>query len=84
MRLIWREWGSTNMPSPAPPHLDTRPRLLRTGAAARYLGIGTKALRTLILRGELPYVQLQPGNSPFLLDVKDLDRFIEQRKNRAP
>jgi excisionase family DNA binding protein len=57
--------------------------LLRCAQAARYLNIGTKAIRALILRGELSYVQLKPGgNSPFLLDVRDLDRFVEARKSR--
>jgi excisionase family DNA binding protein len=53
---------------------------MRTSEAARYLGIGSKAIRALILDEVLPYVQLKPGNSPFLLDVRDLDRFIESRK----
>lgn len=56
------------------------PRLLRTAEAARYLGLGAKAIRRLILAGELPYVQMRPGNSPFLLDRRDLDRFIEIHK----
>lgn len=56
------------------------PRLLRTADAGRYLGIGEKAIRQLILDGELPYVQLRPGNSPFLLDIRDLDKFIERSK----
>ena len=58
------------------------PRMLRCVQAARYLGIGTKAIRELILRGELSYVQLKPGgNSPFLIDVRDLDQFIEANKS---
>ena len=56
-------------------------RLLRCTDAAEYLGIGKKAIRALITSGELPYVQLKPGNSPYLIDVRDLDRFIEARKN---
>ena len=56
-------------------------RLLRCAQAARYLGVGTKRVRQLILRGELPYVQFKPGNSPFLIDLRDLDRFIEARKS---
>lgn len=59
------------------------PRLLRTTDAARYLGMGEKAIRHLILVGELPYVQLRPGNSPFLLDVRDLDVFVERHKFRV-
>lgn len=62
---------------------NTEPRLLRTSQAARYLGLGSKAIRALIVSGILPYVQLKPGNSPFLLDKKDLDRFIESRKMPA-
>jgi excisionase family DNA binding protein len=57
-------------------------RLLRTREAGRYLSLGDKAIRQLILEGELPFVQLRPGNSPFLVDVRDLDRFIESRKTR--
>lgn len=58
------------------------PRLLRTDEAAHYLGMGSKAIRQLILSGQLPYVQMKPGNSPFLLDRRDLDRFIETRKHQ--
>jgi len=60
----------------------TEQRLLRTHQAARYLGMGSKAIRRFILSGQLPYVQMKPGNSPFLLDRRDLDRFIEMHKHR--
>lgn len=53
---------------------------MRTGEAARYLGIGAKALRQKINSGELPYLQLQGKNSPFLVDRRDLDRFIDGHK----
>ena len=56
------------------------PRLLRTSEAARYLGLGSKVIRQLIVSGRLPYVQMKPGNSPFLLDRRDLDKFIEANK----
>lgn len=56
------------------------PRLLRTAEAARYIGVGQKAIRALIQSGVLPYVQLHGHNSPFLLDVRDLDDFIDARK----
>ena len=81
---------TTLQPSSSPPQhgdgVSTRTvtaRLYRTRDAARYMGIGEKALRLLIVRGELPYVQMRAGNSPFLLDVRDLDRFIESHKMRA-
>lgn len=65
------------MPRPEP-----SPRLLRVRDAARYLSVGAKAVRAAILRGEIPAIQLKPGgNSPFLLDVRDLDRWIETNKN---
>jgi excisionase family DNA binding protein len=63
--------------------LTIAPRLLRTNQAARYLGLGSKAIRQLIFSGQLPYVQMKPGNSPFLLDRRDLDRFIEMHKTPA-
>jgi len=56
------------------------PRLLRTNEAARYIGVGGKAIRALVASGTLPYVQLRQRNSPFLIDVRDLDAFIEARK----
>jgi excisionase family DNA binding protein len=59
------------------------PRLLRLKAAAEYLSMGTKALRHLINSGALPYVQLG-ANSPFLVDRRDLDKFIERHKVGAP
>lgn len=57
-------------------------RLLRCAQAATYLGVGTKRIRQLILRGELPYIQFEHGNSPFLIDVRDLDKFIEGQKRK--
>lgn len=56
------------------------PRLLRVREAACYLGMSTKAIRQLIMSGELPYVQRKPGNSPFLIDRRDLDRWTETHK----
>lgn len=61
----------------------TAPRLLRTTEAARYLGLGSKAIRHLIVSRQLPFVQMKPGNSPFLLDRRDLDKFIEMHKTPA-
>ncbi|MGA9808734.1 MAG: helix-turn-helix domain-containing protein [Candidatus Sulfotelmatobacter sp.] len=55
------------------------PRLLRLKDAAEYLSMGTKMLRHLINSGKLSYVQLGT-NSPFLVDRRDLDEFIERHK----
>ena len=64
-----------------PPHNS---RLLRCAQAAKYLGAGKKRILALIARGELPFVQLSDRpNSPFLIDVRDLDRLIETRKTQG-
>jgi excisionase family DNA binding protein len=60
------------------------PRLLDLADAARYLSMGDKALRALIQRGELPYVQSIAGRSPYLLDVRDLDKWVERSKIHSP
>lgn len=71
-------------PMPRPVSIPQQSRLLRCSQAARYLGIGTKAIRQLILNGQLPHIKMGEGsNSPFLLDVKDLDAFIEKNKSRS-
>ncbi len=63
---------------------EISPRLLDLSDAARYLSIGDKALRELIQRGELPYIQRIEGRSPYLLDLRDLDRWIEKSKILSP
>jgi hypothetical protein len=41
-----------------------------------------KGIRELIVQGELPYVQKVPGRSPYLLDLRDLDSWVEKNKRR--
>jgi excisionase family DNA binding protein len=59
------------------------PRLLDIDDAARYLAVSDKAIRELIQRGELPYLQRIRGRSPYLVDVKDLDSWVLKNKIRA-
>lgn len=59
-----------------------RPRLLDITDADRYLSMSDKGIRELIVRGELPYVQKVPGRSPYLLDLRDLDSWVEKNKRR--
>jgi hypothetical protein len=59
------------------------PRLLDINDAGRYLGMSDKAVRELIVADELPYIQKIPSRSPYLLDVRDLDKWIEQNKRHA-
>ena len=59
-------------------------RLLDITEAGRYIGVGHKVVRELIQTGELPYLQRIPGRSPYLLDIRDLDQWIDRNKTRAP
>jgi excisionase family DNA binding protein len=59
------------------------PRLLDIDDAARYLSVSDKAIRELITQGQLAYVQKIAGRSPYLVDIRDLDRWIEKSKIRA-
>lgn len=61
----------------------SRRRLLRTKEAAEYLSISPWKLRRLIQDGRLPVVQDGEG-SPFLLDVHDLDGYIDRNKRISP
>jgi excisionase family DNA binding protein len=56
-------------------------RLLRTKQAAVYLSMSEWKLRRLIQSEILPFVQDQKGG-PFLVDVCDLDAYIEGNKHR--
>jgi len=56
------------------------PRLLSAQQAARYLGVSHWTVRSLTWAGELPSVRL--GKRQLRWDVRDLDRFIEDRKHR--
>ncbi len=55
-------------------------RLLRTKEAAAYLCMSEWKLRRLIQSEIIPIVQDQPG-APFLLDLRDLDAYIESNKH---
>ncbi|MGH9635111.1 MAG: excisionase family DNA-binding protein [Candidatus Angelobacter sp.] len=63
--------------------LPARRRLLRTKEAAEYLSVSPWKLRRLIQDGRLPVVQDGDG-SPFLLDVRDLDGYIDRNKRTLP
>jgi excisionase family DNA binding protein len=55
------------------------PRLFRLKMAAEYLSVSPWKLRRLIKEGRLPVVQDCDGG-PFLLDVRDLDGFVDRNK----
>jgi excisionase family DNA binding protein len=59
----------------------TSRRLLRLKPASEYLSLSPGYLRRLIQRGEVPVVRLDDsGHSPWLVDVRDLDVWIERTK----
>jgi excisionase family DNA binding protein len=55
------------------------PRLLRLKLAAEYLGRSPKSLRAMIQRGELPVIKTD-NHAPFLIDLRDLNEWIENHK----
>lgn len=57
-------------------------RLLRLSAAADYIAVSTWQLRRLIHAGEIPAVKVHADDphAPVLVDVADLDEFVERRK----
>jgi excisionase family DNA binding protein len=59
------------------------PRLLDIDDSAKYLAMSDKGVRELIVEGQLSYVQKIPGRSPYLIDIRDLDKWIEKSKIRA-
>jgi excisionase family DNA binding protein len=53
-------------------------RIYTIAEASRYLGISESTLRGLVRAGDLKDVDIVRGQLRF--DVRDLDRFIEERK----
>ncbi len=56
-----------------------KPRLLPLKGAAEYSGLTIWCLRERIWAGDIPVVRFPGGRKQFL-DVKDLDKFIEDNK----
>jgi excisionase family DNA binding protein len=59
---------------------EIRPRLVDIANAAKYLSVSTRTIRRMIADGELPFIQRHAARSPYLLDTKDLDWWIESSK----
>jgi excisionase family DNA binding protein len=58
-------------------------RLVRLTTAAEYLSLSPWKMRRLIQEGRLPVVQDCEG-SPFLLDLRDLDIYVDRNKRSSP
>jgi Helix-turn-helix domain len=58
-------------------------RLLRLRTASEYLSISPAKLREIVQREGLPVIRLaETGHAPWLIDVRDLDTWIERTKTR--
>lgn len=56
-------------------------RLLRLKPASEYLSISPAKLRQIVQREALPVIRLEEnGDAPWLLDVRDLDAWIDRTK----
>ncbi len=56
-------------------------RLLRLRPASEYLSISPAKLREIVQREGLPVIRLaENGHAPWLLDVRDLDQWVERSK----
>ncbi len=62
---------------PSPVAAGPAPRLLRIAEAARYLGATVWFIRGLIWARQVPYLRL---GKRYVIDVRDLDTFIERQK----
>jgi hypothetical protein len=55
------------------------PRLMKTRAAATYLGTSSWKIRRLVQDGQLAYVS-DSDTSGWWFDIRDLDHYIESNK----
>jgi len=69
------EPGARRAPSLASPR-----RLINLAQAAEVLGVSIPSVRRLIWAGTLPIVRF---NRRLLIDLRDLDRLIDQAKDRG-
>ena len=56
-------------------------RLLRVKAAAQYIALSPWKIRDMVQSGQLPVIQYGE-NAPWLIDVRDLDEWVESNKTR--
>ncbi len=58
-------------------------RLLRLRPASEYLSISPAKLREIVQREGLPVIRLaENGHAPWLLDIRDLDSWVERTKRQ--
>jgi excisionase family DNA binding protein len=57
-------------------------RLLRLREASQYLRLSCWTLRRIVQQGQIPIIKTHE-NAPWLLDVRDLDAWIERSKQNV-
>jgi hypothetical protein len=57
-------------------------RVLRIKPASEYVGMSPAALRGMIQRGEIPVIKRSHNGKrePWLVDIRDLDEWVERAK----
>ena len=59
-----------------------QPRLVRIKQAAAYLSMSPAKIRNLVQSGSIPVVRGESIYAPWLFDIRDLDKYIDQHKER--
>jgi hypothetical protein len=68
-----------------PAHITPEPnvhRLVRLREASLYLRLSCWTLRRLVQEGQIPIIKSHE-NAPWLLDVRDLDAWIDRSKQKV-
>lgn len=58
--------------------LEFKPRALKAGKAAQYIGISVRGLSDLADAGQIP--RIKAGTRTYLYDISDLDIFLDSHK----
>jgi hypothetical protein len=57
-----------------------QPRVIRTKAAAAYIGVSPWRLREICQQGKLAYIQHGQDTSPWLFYICELDAYLERQR----
>jgi len=55
-------------------------RLVKVKQAATYIGVSAWKIRKLIQQGLIPYIPGDGATAPWLIDIRDLDAYIDSQK----
>jgi excisionase family DNA binding protein len=73
--------AASSLPGGSPKTQSTA-RLIKIRQAAAYLGMSAWKLRRLVQDGKIPYIPGDGPTAPWLIDIRDLDAYIESEKIR--